>query len=529
MKISPNIGSIHKAETLAPLKAPSTLDVQPPAISLPSESYVPQQAPAAPPIPGPAASQPEAPAKELKAEASPPPPPAAPKPPETQNWMDTDWNLAPSAPGLSASKDDFWKYPSQKSSDLHHKSMIIEDEATYFVSGSGASAAGMLGLNGPGSLSDGLVGLSGKTYGPSDHLPASMAITNFNQMAMDQQMKFNDEMQAKQSAYYAQTPEQNKTALPYGGTPEPGPSLGITNFAQQAAEHQAKLMDQLKAQNPYFDQAAFDTGLNQVSSTTATSAVAATEKVAAKPTVPTVGGMTRDQIIQGVNAELKALGAPTNTYYAVDEKLFPSLDKVKLNPVEFFTARACWQGVNTKRRAQLEAVLDQFPKLPKDQKNWQSAVKAAKAGGSYITKTDEVFIKYFIENRKEMKQLFRATLTSGFQGNSALCYRGQSSSSEFGPHSTKPLGCYSIDPGVSEAWSAGNLKQFKVKLNDIWSTYTVTQNNNRCERELTVYSRGGIRKGEKVKDVTAAKLEFNGRYASDELASALEVPQYNYG
>ncbi|MBS2040708.1 hypothetical protein JST97_37320 [bacterium] len=300
-------------------------------------------------------------------------------------------------------------------------------------------------------------------------------------------MKIADEMKAKQAAYYASNPSSS------------APASNIDS-AQQASA---------------------------VTATAAASAPAAAEAVAAKPALPTVGGMTRAQVIEGVNTSLKALQLDSDyIHYAVDEKLFPALDKIKLNPVEFFTARACWQGVNTKRRAQLEAVLDQFPKLPKDQKNWQSAVAAAKAGGASITKADEVFIQYFIENRKEMKQLFRATLPSGFQGNTALCYRGQSSSSQYGPHSTKPLGCYSIDPGVSESWGDGNFKQFKVKLSDVWSTYTATQNNNRCERELTVYSQGGIRRGQKVSNVQAAKQEFQARYASDTLSQGLEYSQY---
>lgn len=237
---------------------------------------------------------------------------------------------------------------------------------------------------------------------------------------------------------------------------------------------------------------------------------------------PTCAGKTREQVIRGVQHAL-ANELHRQACFAVDEELFPSLDKLKLDPVEFFTARACWQGISTKRRAVLEGVLNQFPSLPKDQKNWQAAVAAAKQKGTPIEETDLVFIRYFMENRKAMKTLFRATLRSAFQGESAICYRGQSDDASYGRHSTKALGCYSIDPYQASKWSkGGNLKKFRVKLSDVWSTYTVSQNTHRTERELTVFSRGGLRKGDKLQDVWSEKSHFDKLYRQDLLAQALE-------
>ncbi|MBS2034519.1 hypothetical protein JST97_06015, partial [bacterium] len=174
MKITP--GSIHKTVPFAPTKTPVGPGSSPPPVSLPSELYIPQSAPPSAAPPPAAAGLPEPPAAEFKAEAPPSPaPPPPPKPPETQNWMDQAWNLGPASPGLNPSQDDFWKYPSPKSSDLHQKSILIEPDATYFVSGSHPGAGSALG-----------------------------GITNFNQQAMDLQMKMAEDMKAKQAAYYAE-------------------------------------------------------------------------------------------------------------------------------------------------------------------------------------------------------------------------------------------------------------------------------------------------------------------------------------
>ena len=209
-------------------------------------------------------------------------------------------------------------------------------------------------------------------------------------------------------------------------------------------------------------------------------------------------------IKQAVTEKLTAMDARAS--FKVDKQLLPLLDKMNMDPVDFFTARACWQGVHTKRRAVLEKVLDQFPDLPKDQKNLQGAMAAAEAKGTKISETDRYFLKYFFEHRKEMKTLFRATLNL-FEGDKVSVYRGQSNSSEYGKDSTKPLGCYSFNPSTSASWGS-NLKRFRVNINDVWSTSVVSQNQNRSEEEVTVYSRGGIRKGTPIsKEALPAELQ----------------------
>jgi len=200
------------------------------------------------------------------------------------------------------------------------------------------------------------------------------------------------------------------------------------------------------------------------------------------------------QVRQAVDVNLAKMGK--TAHYKVDKHLFPLLDKVGLDAAEFFTARACWQGVTSKRRHILEKVLDEFPSLPKDQKNVEAAITAAESKGTKISETDRYFLGYFFEHRKEMKTLFRASLNL-FEGDKISVFRGQEDDPKWGKDSTKPLGCYSFDPGVSEGWGT-NLKRYRVKLSDVWSTSVISQNANQIERELTVYSRGGIRKGEKI-------------------------------
>lgn len=239
--------------------------------------------------------------------------------------------------------------------------------------------------------------------------------------------------------------------------------------------------------------------------------------------LPTSAEKIRAQEIRAsVNQKLFELGK-LSVNYSVDEKLFPFLDKLKLDAGEFFLARACWQGVHKKRRRVLESVLDEYPRLPKDQKNWQAAVSAAQAKGTDVTACDKIFVQYFLENRKAMKSLFRATLAGVFPGQTAVCYRGQSNDPRYGAHSTRRMGCYSIDPNVSERWNEGSLKQYRVKVNHVWSTFTVTQNYLRGERELTVYSAGGTRKGVAVADLSRARSEFETRYAGNKLAKRLET------
>jgi hypothetical protein len=221
---------------------------------------------------------------------------------------------------------------------------------------------------------------------------------------------------------------------------------------------------------------------------------------------------------EAVKANLKAMG--TSATFKVDQHLFPLLDKVGLDSVEFFTARACWQGVHSKRREVLEKVLDQFPKLPKDQKNVDAAIAAVRANGTPCAETDCYFLHYFIENRKEMKTLFRATLNL-FEGDKVTVYRGQSDSKQYAANATKPLGCYSFDPNVSESWG-DNLKRYRVKLSDVWSTSVVTQNNHHTERELTVYSRGGVRKGERITNNAEVMNEFNKNYSPGDFMNYAE-------
>jgi hypothetical protein len=211
------------------------------------------------------------------------------------------------------------------------------------------------------------------------------------------------------------------------------------------------------------------------------------------PKGPTEMSLTQraNEVNSACTEKIRAMGESAS--FKVDKELLPLLDKLKMDPVDFFTARACWQGVSSKRRAVLEKVLDQFPDLPKDQKNVEAAMAAAEAKGAGITETDRFFLKYFFENRKEMKTLFRATLNL-FEGDKISVYRGQSDSSKYAKDATKPLGCYSFNPQQSASWGS-NLKRFQVKLNDVWSTSVVSQNDNRNEEEVTVYSRGGVRKG----------------------------------
>ncbi|MBX3167627.1 MAG: hypothetical protein KF760_09450 [Candidatus Eremiobacteraeota bacterium] len=521
-------------------------------VAAPLEQFTPSAAPkTVPDLP----LKTEAPPQPVEAKLPPAPqlksePPVESKLPAKESWMDQDWNLGPGSNAKAEPHESLWKYPTPQAPIEHKKMMVVDDEATYFVGG-GESKGGEakkseldplmakftelsknhglkkssdhLGL-GVGAMAGVVAGMAGMAGMGGIGMLGMMPSMNSFFSGVGSAGKFNQDILAHEIGHASPSPNPSG----FGG--------GITNFSHLAAEQQKFLEDLKKldkgapssAQGSItnFNQMALEqqTALQDLAKAQEIKNTAAVSE--AKP-VPTCGGLTRAQVIQGVDAKLAALGK-TSVRYSVDEKMFSSMDKLNLDPVDFFTARACWQGVSTKRRAVLEKVLDQFPELPKDQKNWQAAVASAEAKGTKITDTDKVFIQYFIENRKAMKSLFRATLPSGFQGNSAICYRGQSNSSEYGPHSTKPLGCYSIDPEISESWATGgNLKQFKVKLSDVWSTYTATQNNNRCERELTVYSRGGIRRGEKVKDIPAAKREFQASYAGDKLAKDLETSQYN--
>jgi len=232
--------------------------------------------------------------------------------------------------------------------------------------------------------------------------------------------------------------------------------------------------------------------LNTPGGPTATASVNAVQ--AASQTLAQTPAQRAAEIKNACTDKLREMGE--SAYFKVDKELLPLLDKMKMDPVDFFTARACWQGVTSKRRSVLEKVLDQFPQLPKDQKNADAALAAVEANGTQLKETDRFFVKYFLEHRKEMKTLFRATLNL-FEGDKVTVYRGQSDSSKYAKDATKPLGCYSFNPSQSAQWGS-NLKRFKVKLNDVWSTSVVSQNENRSEEEVTVYSRGGVRKGAKI-------------------------------
>ncbi|MBS2038606.1 hypothetical protein JST97_26740 [bacterium] len=518
-------------QTPSPGLLPKELLQDLPTLSPAATAWAP---PEPPPLPNPQSQAPSPAPSE--AAPTPPPPPTisgvSPAQSKSEKWMADDWNIGPgpaaSKSGLAGAPtpDDLWSQP-KPHSNLHTKSMIIDDQATYFVGGNQTAPATAQAKAEVDPLLGNLAALAQKLSGENSAAKSEQAKSSAAEWAKDSMMNSMMMMGGAMFGGIGSMMGGIMGGMNLSSAYWPPPmALSKTDFNKNAAELHEKLHSSKPPSglsNPWAEPA-----IAKASAPSATAPLKATEAVQDVKAVPTCAGMTKTEVTAGVKKTLQAMGV-TDGSFAVDEKLFPSLEKLDMNPVEFFAARACWQGVNTKRRAVLEQVLDQFPSLPKDQKNWRAAVSAVETKGTQVTETDRYFIGYFIENRQKMKSLFRATLPSSFEGNSAVCYRGQDKSSKWGPHSTKPLGCYSIDPAVSEGWGSGNFKRFKVKLNDIWSTYTTLQNNHRCERELTVYSRGGIRRGEEVKDIAGARVEFNRRYENDQLAKSLEkIPTKTY-
>lgn len=248
--------------------------------------------------------------------------------------------------------------------------------------------------------------------------------------------------------------------------------------------------------------AVIDTGLEA-------SAPAKTHTIAVPPPLPVESKAAR-QLEDQVRHRLEHLG--TKRKGKVDPKLLPLLERLDLDPVEFFTARACWQGADgtgKKRRPILEAVLQEFPKLPKDEKNWEAALDKVRDSGREVSRADEHFVGYFFENRGKLKSLMRATLPRAWRSQRYVTvYRGQSNSDKYGEDSTRPLGCYTLSPGVARSFSDGNLKKYSVRIDEVWSTSFATQNNYGTEEELTVLSLGGMRRGERVEDLDAEKAAY---------------------